>query len=52
MAIRITIAPDEDPASAPERTLQIDPVHMGYKPDLNYDSIESLIEHGKGEQPR
>ena len=35
MAIRITVVPDEDPAKAPARTLQIDPVHMGYKPDLS-----------------
>jgi hypothetical protein len=34
MAITITVAPDEDPAKTPERTLQINPVHMGYKPEL------------------
>jgi len=34
------------------RTLQIKPTHMGYKPGLNYDSIESLIEYGEGEQHR
>ncbi|HEY3824984.1 MAG TPA: hypothetical protein VGL82_10510 [Bryobacteraceae bacterium] len=32
------------------RTLKIKPAHMGYRPGLNYDSIESLIEHGEGER--
>jgi hypothetical protein len=36
----------------PRRTLKIKPVHMGYKPGLNYDSIESLLEYGEGEQHR
>ena len=36
----------------PRRTLQIKPIHMGYKPGLNYDKIESLIEYGEGEQHR
>ena len=52
MAITITVAPDEDPAKTPERTLQINPVHMGYKPELDYDNVESLIERGEGEQHR
>jgi hypothetical protein len=30
------------------RTLKIRPVPMGYRPGLNYDSIESLIECGEG----
>jgi plasmid stability protein len=34
------------------RTLKIKPVHMGYRPGLNYDNIESLIEYGEGEQHR
>jgi hypothetical protein len=34
------------------RTLKIRPVHMGYKPGLNYDSTESLLEYGEGEQHR
>lgn len=34
------------------RTLKIKPVHMGYKPGLNYDDIESLIEYGEGELHR
>jgi len=34
------------------RTLTIKPVHMGYKPGLNYDSIESLVEYGEGERHR
>jgi len=32
------------------RTLKIKPTHMGHKPGLNYDSIESLLEYGEGEQ--
>jgi hypothetical protein len=31
------------------RTLIIKPTHMGHKPGLNYDDIESLIEYGEGE---
>ena len=46
----ITLA--SDGGSAPKRTLQINPIHMGYDPDLNCDSIESLIEYGEGEQHR
>jgi hypothetical protein len=34
------------------RTLRIKPAHMGQKPGLNYDNIESLIEYGEGEQHR
>jgi hypothetical protein len=34
------------------RTLRIKPAHMGYKPGLNYDNIESLLEYGEGEQHR
>lgn len=34
------------------RTISIKPTHMGHKPGLNYDSIESLIEYGEGEQHR
>jgi hypothetical protein len=34
------------------RTLKIKPIHMGYKAGLNYDSIESLLEYGEGEQHR
>jgi hypothetical protein len=36
----------------PRRTLQIKPIHMGCKPGLNYDNIESLLEYGEGEQHR
>jgi hypothetical protein len=39
-------------ANMPRRTLKIKPVPMGYKPGLNYDSIESLLEYGEGEQHR
>ncbi len=34
------------------RALKIKPTHMGHKPGLNYDSIESLLEYGEGEQHR
>jgi hypothetical protein len=36
----------------PRRTLTIKPVQMGYRPGLNYDSIESLLEYGEGDQHR
>jgi hypothetical protein len=34
------------------RTLTIKPTHMGYKPGLKYDNIESLLEYGEGEAHR
>ena len=34
------------------RTLKIEPTHMGYRPGLNYDSVESLLEYGEGEGHR
>jgi hypothetical protein len=34
------------------RTLRIKPVAMGYRPGLNYDDVESLLEYGEGEQHR
>jgi hypothetical protein len=34
------------------RTLKIKPTHMGYRPGLNYDDVESLLEYGEGEQHR
>jgi hypothetical protein len=34
------------------RTLAIQPTHMGHKPGLNYDNIESLLEYGEGDQHR
>ena len=34
------------------RTLTIQPVHMGYRPGLNYDDVASLLEYGEGEQHR
>jgi hypothetical protein len=37
---------------SPVRTLKIKPFPMGYKPGLNYDDTESLIEYGEGEQHR
>jgi len=32
------------------RTLRIEPAHMGYRPGLNHDSVESLLEYGEGER--
>jgi hypothetical protein len=37
---------------ARDRTLKIKPVHMGYRPGLNYDIVESLLECGEGDQHR
>ena len=34
------------------RTLKIKPFAMGYRPGLNYDSVESMIEYGEGELHR
>jgi hypothetical protein len=34
------------------RTLKITPFPMGYRPGLNYDDVESLIEYGEGERHR
>ena len=34
------------------RALAILPTHMGHKPGLNYDSIESLLEYGEGDRHR
>jgi hypothetical protein len=34
------------------RALRILPTHMGYKPGLNYDNIESLLEYGEGDRHR
>ena len=34
------------------RTLKIRPAPMGYRAGLNYDSIESLLEYGEGDQHR
>lgn len=36
----------------PTRKLEIIPIHMGYKPGLNYDDVEALIEYAEGEQHR
>jgi hypothetical protein len=32
----------------PKRRLLIKPSHMGYRPGLNYDSVEALLEYGEG----
>ena len=34
------------------RSIQIKPVDMGFQPGLNYDSMESLLEYGEGDQHR
>jgi hypothetical protein len=34
------------------RALAIRPTHMGHKPGLDYDSIESLLEYGEGDLHR
>jgi hypothetical protein len=34
------------------RTLKIKPVHMGFRPGLNYDNTESLLQFGEGEKHR
>ena len=34
------------------RALVIQPTHMGHKPGLNYDSIETLLEYGEGDGHR
>jgi hypothetical protein len=34
------------------RTLKIKPYSMGYRPGLNYDSVEAMIEYGEGELHR
>ncbi len=36
----------------PRRTLTITPMHMGRRPGLNYDCIESLLKYGEGELHR
>ncbi len=41
-------------AQAPPRrsAFRVHPIHMGYRPGLNYDSVESLLEYGEGDQHR
>ncbi|MDQ2712391.1 MAG: ribbon-helix-helix domain-containing protein [Acidobacteriota bacterium] len=34
------------------RKLTIRPTHMGYRPGLPYDSVETLLEIGEGERHR
>ena len=43
------LAVDDKPR---RRAIRIKPAHMGYKPGLNYDNIESLIEYGEGDGHR
>ena len=40
-------------ASQPKRgDFQIKAVHAGYRPGLNHDSIEALLEYGEGDSHR
>jgi hypothetical protein len=40
-------------SAPPERKrFRIKATHMGYRPGLNYDHIESLLEYGEGEDHR
>lgn len=34
------------------RSLVIQPAHMGHKPGLNHDNIESLLEYSEGDRHR
>ena len=34
------------------RSLEIRPSHMGFRPGINHDDIESLLEFGEGEHHR
>jgi hypothetical protein len=34
------------------RAFKINPVSMGYRPGLNYDSVEGLLEYGEGDGHR
>ncbi len=34
------------------RTLKIKPAHMGYRPGLSYDDVESLLAYAEGEEHR
>lgn len=36
----------------PQRSLRIQPTHMGARPGLNYDDIESLLEYAEGDRHR
>ena len=38
--------------SRPTRKLEIRPSHMGFKPGLDHDDVETLIEYGEGELHR
>ena len=32
------------------RSLTIEPVHMGFRPGLNYDDVALIVEYGEGER--
>ena len=40
------------PAAGARRSFRVKAHHMGYRPGLNYDSIESLLEYGESENHR
>ena len=37
---------------SPRRNLKIKPTHMGYRPELNCDDIEGLLDYADGETRR
>jgi len=39
-------------AATPKRTFKIKPFHMGLKPGLSYDNIETLLEIAEGPEHR
>ena len=41
-----------NPPQGRPRSIEIEPIHMGYRIGLNYDDVESLLEKGEGEQHR
>ena len=45
-----TVTLEDDSPRRP--TLTIEPFHMGYKLDLNHDSVEALLEYCEGELHR
>ena len=51
---RTVATPGRAAPAAPgfRRDLQVRPTHMGYRPELNHDSVEALLTAGEGEQHR
>ena len=48
--LRLALSNTKSPAR--RGNFRIKPLHMGYRPGLNYDDIEGLIEYGEGENHR